>query len=159
MMARIGALALAALLSASIAGCEKTGEKEQKAEGIANKQAEEAQYEAYRKAAAAQAEADQKIAAARAAFEQAREDYRHARQADLDSLDQTISDLEIKERTATGNAKAKLDTTLPAIRAQRDAFVNDFKNLPLATPAGWDDTRARLDREWATLKTSVSEVK
>lgn len=159
MKARIGALALAALLSASIAGCDKTGEKEQRAEGIANKQAEEAQYEAYRKAAAAQAEADQKVAAARAAFEQSREDYRHARQADLDSLDETINDLEIKERTATGNAKTKLDSTLPAIRAQRDAFANDLRNLPFATPAGWDDTHARLDKEWATLKTTVSEAK
>ena len=158
MMARIGALALAALLSASIAGCEKTGEKEQNAEGVANRQAEQAQNEAARKAANAQAEADQKVAAARASFEQTREDYRHSRQSDLDKLDKSINDLEIKERTATGNKKAKLDSSLPGIRAQRDAFVNDFDNLGSVTPASWDDTRARLDREWDALKSAVSKA-
>jgi hypothetical protein len=158
MRARIGALAFAALLSVSIAGCEKTGEKEQKAEGVANKQAEEAQYEAYTKAAAAQAEADRQIAAARAAFEQTREEYRHARQGDLDSVNLTITDLEIKDRRVTGKAKATLDTSLPAIRTQRDAFASDLKSVPLATPATWDETKARLDKEWEALKTSVSEA-
>ena len=50
MMTRIGALALAALLSASVIACEKSGEREQNAEGRANRQAEETQNEAARKA-------------------------------------------------------------------------------------------------------------
>jgi hypothetical protein len=155
MRIRIGSLALAAVLSASMAGCEKTGEKEQKAEGVANKQAEQAQVEAYQNAAAAQAEADQKIAAARAAFDQAREEYRHARQDDLDTLNLAITKLEIRARDVTGKTKLTLETTLPSLRAQRDAFANDMKSLQASTPATWDDTKSRLDKEWSALKASV----
>ncbi len=158
MMARIAALAFAALLSTSVIACEKSGEKEQKAEGVANKQAEEATREAYEKAYAAQAEADQKIAAARAAFERTREEYRHSRQSDLDGMNLTIKNLEIKERTLTGKAKVALDTGLPTIHAQRDAFANDLRSLPLTTPATWDDTKARIDKEWESLKTAVNDA-
>jgi hypothetical protein len=158
MMVRLATLAFAAVLSTSIAGCEKTGEKERNAEGVANRQAEEAQSEANDRAVAAQAEADRRIAEARASFEQVREDYRHSRQADLDKLNLTITDLEIKDRMATGKDKATLDNSLPTIAAQRDTFARDLNEVPMATPMAWDDTRARLDREWEALKTSVSEA-
>jgi hypothetical protein len=159
MTARIGALALAALLSASVVACEKTGEKEQKAEGVANRQAEEAQQEAFNKSFAVQAQADQKIAAARLAFEKSREEYRHSRQADLDQLNLKITDLEILDRTANAKTKAALDTRLPAIHAQRDAFTSDLRSLQYATPATWDDAKVRLDTEWESLEKSVSESK
>jgi septal ring factor EnvC (AmiA/AmiB activator) len=158
MITRIGALTLSALLSVSVFACEKTGEKEQSAEGRANKQADEAQNEAARKAAAAQAEADQKIAAARADFEKAREDYRHSRQADLDDLNRKIADLEARDRTATGKTKTDLDAALPVIRAQRDAFTRDMKSLESATPASWDGFKSRLDGEWDALKANVDKV-
>ena len=158
MMARIGALTLAALLSASVTACDKPGEREQNAEGRANRQAEEAQNAAARKTASAQAEADQKIASARADFEKARADYLQSRQTDLDKLNQTIADLETKVHTSTGKAKAALDTSMPAIRAQRDAFTNDLRTLQTATPTTWDGVRTRIDNEWEALETSVNKA-
>jgi hypothetical protein len=159
MIARIGALSLAALLTASLAtACQKPGEKEQNAEGVANKQAVEAQDEAAQKAANARAAADEKIAAARADFDKAREDYRHAKQVDLDKLNQKIADLDAEDRTATGKTKADLDAQLPAIHAQRDAFMNDMRSLLYATPGSWDDARARLDKEWDALDTTVKSA-
>jgi hypothetical protein len=158
MMARIGALTLAALLSASVVGCQKPGEKEQNAEGVANQQAADTQNEAARKVAAAQAAADEKIAAARADFEKAREDYRHSKQVDIDNLNQKIADLDANDKTATGKTKAQLDAQLPAVHAQRDAFLNDLKSLQFATPASWDSARARLDKEWDALNDSVKSA-
>jgi hypothetical protein len=159
MMTRTGVLAVAALLSASVVACQKSGEKEQNAEGVANRQAEQSQEQAAREVAAAQAEADQRIAAARADFEKAREDYRHSRQLDIDRLQKTISDLDAEDRTATGKTKVDLDTNLPGIHAQRDAFLNDLKSLEYTTPAGWDASRARIDKEWDSLTTSVSNAR
>jgi hypothetical protein len=158
MIARIGSLTLAALLSASLFACQKPGEQEQNAEGRANKQAEEAQNEAARKLAIAQAEADEKIAAARADFEKAREDYRHSKQMDIDTLSQKLAELDAQDKIATGKTKASLDVNLPALHAQRDAFVNDLKSLQFATPATWDTARARLDTEWDALKTGVNHA-
>ncbi|HEX3345144.1 MAG TPA: hypothetical protein VHS09_11260, partial [Polyangiaceae bacterium] len=108
-------LALAAVLAASVAACQKPGQKEENAEGVANRQAEEVQNEAAQKVAAAQAEADEKIAAARADFDKAREDYRHSKQVDIDNLNQKISDLDAEEKTATGKTKSELDAQLPNI--------------------------------------------
>ena len=159
MRTRIGALTLAGLLSASVAACENhPGTQEQNAEGRANKQAEETQAEAARKIAAAQAEADQKIAAARADFEKAREDYRHSREVDLDGLNRKISNLESKDRTATGKTKLDLEANLPVIHAQRDVFMKDLQSLQLDTPGTWDASRARIDAEWDVLTASVSRV-
>jgi len=81
-------------------------------------------------------------------FEKAREDYRHSRQGDIDSLNQKIADLDAQEKTATGKTRASLDANLPAIHAQRDAFVNDMRGLQMATSATWDSARARIDSEW-----------
>ena len=159
MIARIGTLTLSALLSASLLMCQKPGAEEQTAEGRANKQAEDIQNEAANKANAAQAAADQKIAAARADFEKAREDYRHSRQGDIDSLNQKISDLDAQQKIATGKTRADLDANLPAIHAQRDAFVNDMRSLQVATPATWDGARARIDAEWDALNKAVSNAK
>ena len=158
MIARISAITLVTMLSASVVACGKPGEQEQNAEGRANKQAEETQSQAAQQAAAAQAEADQKIAAARADFEKSREGYRHSRQSDLDALDEQVADLEAKAHTATGQKKAALDASLPGIHAQRDAFVADMKSLQVASPATWDAAKTRLDNEWEALKASVSKV-
>jgi hypothetical protein len=159
MIARIGTLTLSALLSASLLMCQKPGAEEQTAEGRANKQAEETQSEAVNKVNAAQAAADQKIAAARADFEKAREDYRHSRQGDIDSLSQKIADLDAEDKTATGKTRASLDANLPAIHAQRDAFVNDLRGMQLASPATWDGAKARLDGEWDALNKAVGNAK
>ena len=159
MIARIGTLTVSALLSVSVLMCQKPGAEEQTAEGRANKQAEEVQNEATNKVNAAQVEADQKIAAARADFEKAREDYRHSKQVDLDSLNQKVADLDAQEKIATGKTRVALDANLPAIHAQRDAFASDMRSLQFATAATWDSARARLDTEWDALSTAVRNAK
>jgi len=158
MTVRIGAVALAALLSAPLVACDKPGEKGQNAEGMANMQAQEARDEAASKAAEAQAEADMKIVAARIDFEKAREAYTASRQSYLADLNQKLAGLDIRERAATGQTKADLDRKLPLVRAQRDAFVADLSSVTFDTAATWDETKARLDKEWDTLEARVDQM-
>jgi Skp family chaperone for outer membrane proteins len=81
-----------------------------------------------------------------------RDDYRSQMQADIDSFDQKVRDLEAKEKAATGKIKSDLDGALPLLRAQRATFVGDLRAIDTATEASWGPMKARLDSELAELK-------
>ena len=142
--------------------CDKSGADAQAqanaAQTTANHDIANANSEANAKVNEAQATADQKIAAARADFAKTREDYRHTVQTNVDALDKTIAQLEAKAKTSTGKTKADIDARLPALKAQRNAFVSDVRALDSATAMTWDSTKARLDKEWADLKTAADQV-
>ena len=120
--------ALAALPLA--VGCDTSGAGAQaevnKAQQQANKDIAKADDEANAKAIAAQAGADKKIGAVEADFAKVREDYRHQMQASLDAVNKSITDLEVKASTSTGEIKATLDGALPdSSKMRRNAFAND----------------------------------
>lgn len=143
-------------------GCDKSGADAQaqanSAQASANRDIANATNEANAKINEAQAEADKKIAAARADFATTREDYRHQVQTQLDALDKEIAQLDAKAMTATGKTKADINARLPALKAQRAAFVNDVRSLDTTTATTWDATKARLDKEWADLKSAADQV-
>jgi hypothetical protein len=152
-----------ALAAAPLAfGCDKSGADAQadvnKAQDQANKDIAKANDKANTTAMTAQAEADKKIGAVQADFAKLREDYRHQMQADVESLNKTIADLEAKEKTATGKAKTDLDGALPVLRTQRDAFMADLHTIESATALTWDSTKARLDKEWVDLKGAADKA-
>ena len=158
MIRQIASLTLGALLVSGMIACDKPGATEKQREDKATQQAVEARNEANQNVANAQAKSDKDIAAARTEFERTREDYRHSRTADLTRLDKKISDLDAKERTATGKTKADLQAHLPAIRQQRDDFVRDMVALDRTSPDTWDAAKANLDREWDALESSVDKA-
>ncbi len=152
---------LGSLLLAFASGCDKAADEQQNAvnaQTTANDKIVQANQEADQKANSAQADADRKIAAAQAAFLKMREDYRHDTTTKLVDLDQKITDLGAKEKTATGKKKADLDAQLAAIRTQREAFANDWKSIETADATTWDSTKGRLDKEWTDLKTMVDRA-
>jgi hypothetical protein len=106
----------------------------------------------------AESHAAETIAAAQADFATTREDFRHKTQSDLDGLQRKMDEMDAKAKVASGNAKSDLDDTMPALRRQRDSFVSDFHSIDSETAATWDATRARLEREWAQLKTAVDKA-
>ena len=63
-----------------------------------------------------------------------------------------------RSATATGKAKADLDAKLPQIRAQRAAIGADFRALMGTTSGAWDDAKARVDKEWDSLKSAVDSA-
>ncbi|MBX3193252.1 MAG: hypothetical protein KF819_40080 [Labilithrix sp.] len=154
--------AFAFVSALAAAACDKSGteaqEKANRAQAEANEDINRANAESTTKITNAQVEADKKIAEAQNSFATTVEDYRHTMQGRLDDLDKKLVDLDAKSRKATGQTKAKIDTNLPKLRVQRDAFVSDFKAIDTATASTWDATRARLDKEWNDLKTAVDKV-
>jgi hypothetical protein len=148
--------ALAALPVPLAVGCDTSGSGAQaevnKAQEQANKDIAKANDEANGKTLAAQAEADKKIGAVQADFAKVREDYRHEMQGNLDAINKSITELEVKAETSTGEAKATLDGTLPYLKAQRNAFANDLRAIDSASALTWDSTRARVEKEWTDLK-------
>lgn len=143
----------------AIAGCNQAATDEQKRADEAQLEATDkinaANREAGEKINEAQADADRKLVEAQASFLKMREDYRHEVTKNLVDLDKKIADLEVKSRTATGKTKAELDASLKQIRADRDAFVNDYKGIEGASAATWDSTKVRLDKSWDDLKKRV----
>jgi len=152
-----GTFALAAALMTSVA-CEKPGVEEQQKEQKAAQDNAEQQNRAARESASAQADMNQKVATAQTDFEKAREDYRHEKMTDLETLDAKIAKLESKEKTATGKAKDQLDTALPTIRAQRASFAADFRAIQTASASTWEATKERMDKEWDNLKAAVDSA-
>jgi len=157
---RASSIIIGSLLVALV-GCNKAIDEKQRAErgqADANQKIAEANREADQKINEAQAEADKKTAEAQANFLKMREDYRHDVTERLVDIDHKIADLEAKARTATGKTKADLDARLKQIHSERDAFVNDYRGIELASAATWDSTKARLDKSWEELKKLVDRA-
>ena len=153
-----GTFALAAALLTNVVACDKPGVEEQQKEQKAAQDNADQQNRAARESASAQADMNQKVTSAQADFDKTRESYRHEKQTDMDDLDAKIAKLEANQKTATGKAKADLDAKLPSIRAQRASFGADFRSIQTSTASTWDDSKARLDKEWEGLKNAVSDA-
>jgi vacuolar-type H+-ATPase subunit H len=159
MIRHIASLSVIALLSGLYVACDKPGVAEQQQESKASEQAAKSKTEAEQQVQTAQAKAERDIEKARADFDKSREDYLHGRRLDLDDLDKKIADLEAKAKTGASKAKADYDARLPAIRAQRDAFVRHMQALGTATADTWDAAKANLDKEWDALKKTVDDAR
>ncbi len=143
-------LILGVILSVGLAaGCDKAADDQHKADV--------AEIEANEKIAVITREADQKVAAANASFMKLREDYRHTTTQNLVDLDRDVDGLVAKAQQASGQAKADLDARIQRIHADRRAFGKDYQSLDAATGAAWDDAKARLDKEWQSLKALVDK--
>ena len=144
-----------------LAACEKSGkdtqEKVDNAQAQAQTEITNAQIQANDKTNAAQAKADQKIAEAQSDFEKTREDFRHTMQSNLDSLDKQLADLGAQTLTATGTKKVDLTNKASSLRVQRETFAADVKSLDSATAATWDATKARVEKEWSSIKSTTDK--
>ncbi len=54
--------------------------------------------------------------------------------------------------------KKPSDAQLTQIRAQRESFASDWKQIETASATTWDATKSRLDKEWTDLKTAVDRA-
>lgn len=150
-----------ALCLSLVTGCDRAADDQAKANAAqaeANKKIGEAKNEANDKTNSAQAEADKKIAAAQGDFSKRREDFRHKLESDVIDLDKKIDLLEAKAKTATGKAKADLDANLAGIRTRRTSLTTDVKSLETASAGTWDDTKARIEKQFSDLKSAVEKA-
>lgn len=150
-----------ALSLALAAGCNKAADEQKKADEAraeADNKVIEANREASEKVNAARAEEDKKVAQAQADFLKIREDYRHKVTEDLTGVDKEIAELEAKAKTATGKAKATLDSNLPNVRTLRENVSNEYRSLELASAITWDDAKTRVDKAVDELKKAVDKA-
>jgi hypothetical protein len=155
-------LATAVLATFLAVGCDKAIDDQNKvnnAQAEANDKIAAAAKEAEQKILAAQTEADKKAADATANFMKLREDYRHLTTKNLVDLDYKVGVLEANSRSAPANkAKVDLDANLNQILTKRAEFSADYKAIEAASAMTWDDTKARLDKEWTELKALVDKA-
>jgi hypothetical protein len=155
-------LATAVLATFLAVGCDKAMDDQTKANNAqteANEKIAAATKEADQKIAAAQSEADKKAADANANFMKLREDYRHLTANNLVDLDYKVGVLEANSRSAAPNkAKVDLDANLNRIHMKRSEFSADYGTIEAASAMTWDDTKARLDKEWSELKALVDKA-
>lgn len=157
-MIRSSLVTIALVTLALAAGCDNASNNQQKAtaaQNEANDKIAAATREAEQKGKNAQAAADKQIAEAQANFMKLREDYRHATTTNLAGLDRKVADLEAKEKRMSGKAASDLEAKLKDIRGGRATFTADYNTLEATSAATWDDTKARLDKEWTDLAASV----
>jgi hypothetical protein len=143
------------------AGCNRASDEQKKADEAraqADNKVIEANREATDKINAAQSEADKKVAEAQASFLKIREDYRHKVTEDLVSVDKDIADLDAKAKTATGKAKADIESAMPNIHTLRQSVTNEYRSLELASALTWDDAKARVDKAVDDLKKAVDKA-
>ena len=108
--------------------------------------------EADQKIKEAQLTADAKIAAAKENFLKLREEFRHATQSNLIALEHSVAELEHKAKKAVGKERADLHAKIKQIHARHEAFASNYKLIENESATTWDETKARLDKEWAELK-------
>jgi hypothetical protein len=88
-------------------------------------------------------------------FMNMRESYRQQMTANLTALDRKVTILEGKAKYSEGKTKNHLEMGLTQIRADRFAFMTDYKSLDTVTSANWDATKTRLDKAWTSLSNLV----
>ena len=158
-MIRHIALTLTAFVFAASLACDKPGVAERQREDPPSEQPRQTTNEAaQRTQSAPTTTADHDMSGVRTDFEKNREDYMHARDADLVDLDKRIAALEVKEKAAKHLAKEELQASLSAIRDKRDAFVRDMNALGKTTATGWDQAKAKVEQEWNALKAAVDKA-
>ena len=54
--------------------------------------------------------------------------------------------------------KTDLELSLAQIRTRRLAFTGDLAKVETATAVQWDDTKARMDKDWTDLKAMVDKA-
>lgn len=154
-------LIVAGLAAVGAVACDKSAsdaqERADKAQAKANTEITSAEVKAAEKANNAQAQANKEIAQAQADFSKTVEDYRHEMQANLNSIDQKLSDFDAKAMATTDAKRVDLLARSRAIHAQRDAFATDFKSVDYTEATTWDATRARLDKEWSVLHATANK--
>jgi hypothetical protein len=87
-----------------------------------------------------------------------RDDYRRQKQTDIAGLDQTIAEIEKKERSSSAAMKRDLESEVVTIKKEREAFVRDLAAADGKVGASWDSTKAGLDKEWGDLTGSIDKA-
>jgi hypothetical protein len=77
--------------------------------------------------------------------------------ADLDALDQKITELSDKAATASDSVKADAQTKLQDLRDKRAVLDKKLDNVKQATEADWNDAKAGFQNSYDDVKDSLKQ--
>jgi predicted outer membrane protein len=157
-MIRSSTLAAAAIATLIAAGCDSAADERDRARAVADFEINQGKDEAEATMKAARADSDRKMVQAQAGFWRLREDYRRTMTVNLAGLDRKVVELDAREKTATGKAKADLEASLRTIHARRGRLEARFLGLEQATATTWDAASANLERQWTELNAFVDRT-
>jgi cell division septum initiation protein DivIVA len=177
--------AFATIASISIlASCNQSAQdqktKADQAQQVANEKITQANTEAQQKANTAQQEANATIAQANANVQgeaakaqqvanqgireanndtlKLRNDYQVETSKSMSQIDNKLDGLKVKSLNAQPKAKAKFESMLPQVVAQRSTVSDDLANLPAQTSQSLKGYKTKTDKDLADLRKLVDEV-
>jgi hypothetical protein len=178
--ATIAIIATISLLVACKPSEQDQKAKAEQAQQEANKKIGEANLEAQQKAQAAQKMADEKIAQANADSQKEaaknqlaanhdvrqandetlkdRNDYQVATSKSVNQIDNKLDGLKVKAQAAQPKSKAKFESSMPKIVAQRSTVGEDLASLPSQTAQTLPVFKTKTDRDINELRKAVDAV-
>jgi len=146
---------ICAVAAALVAGCnnpKRDQEKADQAQREAAQKTEQAQREAQDQAAHARVNAQQEQLNANDSLAKARAEYRDKTRAELRDVDAKIADLEARQSTATGKARADVVASLDDLRQKRELLRVDLQRIDTASADAWDQLKSKVDADVDAVK-------
>ena len=173
-------IASAALLAACTPSAEEQKAKAEQAQQVADGKILQANNEAEQKGQAAQKEADAKIAQANTQIQEEaskaqlaanqnirqanddtlklRNDYQVETSKSLNQIDNRLDGLKVKSLESQPTAKAKFESMMPKVVAQRSTVGEDLASLPSQTAQTFSTFKTKTDKDMSDLRKVVEEV-
>jgi hypothetical protein len=78
--------------------------------------------------------------------EQEKQDYIKQIETTLDDISKKINELKDKAQTATGDARAKIDSTITTLKAQQETATKKLQELRSSTGAAWGEMKTGMSK-------------
>jgi phosphoenolpyruvate-protein kinase (PTS system EI component) len=97
-------------------------------------------------------------APAKAPAEQEKQNYIQQMQNALDEVSKNIDQLKTKAQTATGDARAKIDSTIAMLKAQQAVAVKKLQDLRSTVGPAWNDMKAGMSKAVDDLRKAYDDA-
>ncbi len=95
---------------------------------------------------------------AKAPAEQEKQDYIKQMQNALDDVSKNIDQLKSKAETATGDARAKIDSTITTLKAQQETASKKLQELRSSTGAAWGEMKTGMSKAVDELRKGYDDA-
>ena len=90
--------------------------------------------------------------------EQEKQDYIKQIESTLDDVSKKINELKDKAQTATGDARAKIESTIATLKVQQDAAGKKLQELRSSTGAAWGEMKTGMSKAADDLRKAYEDA-
>jgi chromosome segregation ATPase len=94
----------------------------------------------------------------KAPAEQEKQDYIKQIQNTLDDVSKDIDKLKEKAQSATGDARAKIDSTIATLKAQQETATKKLQELRSSTGAAWGEMKTGMSKAADDLRKAYEDA-